>query len=53
MFDVQQQPQVWYNSPVKMILATIAVCLCGSAVWADTVVVHSNVPPDTFMFIVR
>ena len=30
-----------------MILATVAICLCGSAAWADTVVVHSNVPPDT------
>ena len=37
----------WYNSSVKMILAMAVMCLCGSTFCAETVVVHSSIPPDT------
>ena len=30
-----------------MILAMVAMCICGSTVFAEPVLVHSNLPPDT------
>ena len=48
MFSILRGYPFWYNSRVKMILVTVAMmCICGSVLRADTVVVHSNVPPDT------
>jgi len=44
---ILRRPIVWYNLHVKMILATVAMCMCGSVVFAGPVAVHSNLPPDT------
>ena len=47
MFSILNNHVFWYNALVKKTLATVAVCMCGSAVSAETAHMHSLAPPDT------
>ena len=47
MFSILSNQMFWYNARVKRTLATVAMCMCGLAVFAETAHVHSFAPPDT------
>ena len=47
MFSILNNHVFWYNAFVKKTLATVVVCMCGSAVSAETAHMHSFAPPDT------
>ena len=47
MFGIQSEPQVWYNSHVKMILATVAMmCMCCEALASEAFSLGAVVSPD-------